>query len=380
MDGPVLQAFVFDPAHPYAGGQHRGIDIGAATGDPVRAPAGGVVSFAGTTPGNGLTLSVRTADGYTVSLTHLGSLEPHAGASVAEGDTVGTVGPSGTPELAVPYVHLGIRTTADPNGYVDPQSLLPVREAPPPALPPTLAGTPVVPEPTPAEPALPAAAAGRPGAGAGGRAPAPPAPVPRAAPAPLPHLPRADARAGAAGACPAPDPPPAPAPACGARPRGRDPRCRRAGPATPPTRPAGTAACRPASSPPRTRRSPPAPEPAEPSWFRRARVRFSGPPEASVTAEQDVVAEHGRWWPPGLPRRGAARAARPPAPRGRSHAPRRRPRAPELAVPAAAASLGDRRRGRRRRNGSSWRSAAAALAAGVRRAPPPGAFAHGEYH
>jgi hypothetical protein len=74
VDGPVLQPFAFDPAHPYAGGQHRGIDIGAAAGDPVRAPAGGVVSFAGTTPGNGFTLSLRTADGYTVSLTHLGSL------------------------------------------------------------------------------------------------------------------------------------------------------------------------------------------------------------------------------------------------------------------------------------------------------------------
>src|SRR6266566_3615420 len=99
VDGPVLQAFAFDPAHPYAGGQHRGIEIGAATGDPVRASADGVVSFAGTTPGNGLTLSVRTADGYTVSLTQLGSLALHAGDSVAEGDTVGTVGPGGTPEF-----------------------------------------------------------------------------------------------------------------------------------------------------------------------------------------------------------------------------------------------------------------------------------------
>jgi len=26
--GPVLLGFTFDPSHPYAGGQHRGIDIG----------------------------------------------------------------------------------------------------------------------------------------------------------------------------------------------------------------------------------------------------------------------------------------------------------------------------------------------------------------
>src|SRR4051795_6097488 len=90
VDGPVLRPYSFDPAHPYAGGQHRGVDVAAAAGDSVRSPAAGLVSFAGTTPGNGLTLSVRTADGYTVSLTHLASLALKAGASVAEGDTAGT--------------------------------------------------------------------------------------------------------------------------------------------------------------------------------------------------------------------------------------------------------------------------------------------------
>ena len=37
--GPVLLPFDFDPAHPYGGGQHRGIDVGGAPGEPVRAPA-----------------------------------------------------------------------------------------------------------------------------------------------------------------------------------------------------------------------------------------------------------------------------------------------------------------------------------------------------
>ena len=91
------------------------------------APADGVVAFSGTTPGNGLTLSIRTGDGYTVSLTHLGSLALRAGASVDEAAPLGTIGPSGTPELDVPYVHLGIRTTGDENGYLDPLSLLPPR-------------------------------------------------------------------------------------------------------------------------------------------------------------------------------------------------------------------------------------------------------------
>src|SRR6266545_3784169 len=132
VEGAVLRPFSFDLTHPYAAGQHRGIDLGAEAGAPVLVPAAGVVSFAGTTPGNGLTLSVRTADGYTVSLTHLGTLGVHAGTAVAEGSTVATVGPTGTLAYDVPYLYLGIRRTDEENGYVDPLSLLPPRPEPPP--------------------------------------------------------------------------------------------------------------------------------------------------------------------------------------------------------------------------------------------------------
>ena len=76
-------------------------------------------------PTNGKSVTIETADGYSVTLTHLGSIAVAKGATVAEQDAVGTVGPSGTPEEAGPYVHLGIRLTADPNGYVDPLGLLP---------------------------------------------------------------------------------------------------------------------------------------------------------------------------------------------------------------------------------------------------------------
>jgi hypothetical protein len=126
VQGPVLQPFSYDEAHPYASGQHRGVDIGAgAVGEGVVAPAAGTVSFAGTVPTNGKTVTIETADGYSVTLTHLGSIVVPKGATVAEQDTIGTIGPSGTPEVDGPYVHLGIRITADPNGYVDPLGLLP---------------------------------------------------------------------------------------------------------------------------------------------------------------------------------------------------------------------------------------------------------------
>ncbi len=130
VQGPVLQPFAYDESHPYASGQHRGIDIGAdAAGEQVVAPAAGVVSFAGSVPTNGECVSIETPDGYTVTLTHLGAILVAKGGSVAEGQAVGTIGPSGTPEFDQPYVHLGIRATPDPNGYLDPLRLLP----PPPA-------------------------------------------------------------------------------------------------------------------------------------------------------------------------------------------------------------------------------------------------------
>jgi hypothetical protein len=126
VQGPVVQPFAYDESHPYASGQHRGIDIGAdATGEHVVAPAAGTVSFAGSVPTNGECVTIETPDGYTVTLTHLGTILVAKGASVAEGQAVGTIGPSGTPEIDRPYVHLGIRTTSDANGYLDPLSLLP---------------------------------------------------------------------------------------------------------------------------------------------------------------------------------------------------------------------------------------------------------------
>lgn len=130
VQGPVVGPYAYDEAHPYAAGQHRGIDIGAdSAGEKVRAPADGTVSFTGTVPTNGMVVTIETADGYSVTLTHLGSITVAKAADVAEGDEVGTIGPSGTAETDVPYVHLGIRVSSDPNGYVDPLSLLPAPAA-----------------------------------------------------------------------------------------------------------------------------------------------------------------------------------------------------------------------------------------------------------
>ena len=150
--GPVLQQFAFDRTQPYAAGQHRGIDIGAPSGGAVVAPAGGIVTFAGTVPTSGKCLTITTADGYAVTLTHLGSMSVTVGATVAERDVVGAIGPSGDAEVDGPYVHLGIRIASDENGYFDPAPLLPAAASPPP--PDTAPPAPVAAAPSPpADPA-----------------------------------------------------------------------------------------------------------------------------------------------------------------------------------------------------------------------------------
>ena len=137
-DGPVLRPFVLGD-DPYAGGQHRGTDIGAPAGTPVRAPISGSVSFAGTVPTGGRTITIRTADGYAVTLQRLGSYSVARGGEVAEGDVVASVG-----DAAEPYVYLGVRKADNPDGYVDPLVLLPA-PAPAPVDP-----APVEPDPVPA--------------------------------------------------------------------------------------------------------------------------------------------------------------------------------------------------------------------------------------
>src|SRR4051812_44161707 len=181
VSGSVLTGFAFDRAHPYAAGQHRGIDIGATEGAAVSAPVSGTVSFAGLVPTSGKTVSIETAEGYSVTLVHLGSYSVRRGQQVAEHDVVGTVGPGGADaELPEPYVHLGVRVASDPQGYADPLSFMPPRSPGAPPLPPPAPGGVPAPPPPPdpgpgGDPAPPAVAPPPPpGRGAG---PAPRSPV-----------------------------------------------------------------------------------------------------------------------------------------------------------------------------------------------------------
>jgi murein DD-endopeptidase MepM/ murein hydrolase activator NlpD len=74
---------------------HAGVDLRASYGEPIHAVAAGTVTFAGTVPASGRSVTILTADGFSVTLTHLGSIEVEKGDTVAEGGAVGTIGPSG---------------------------------------------------------------------------------------------------------------------------------------------------------------------------------------------------------------------------------------------------------------------------------------------
>ena len=195
---------------PYAGGQHRGVDIAAGAGTPVVAAAGGTVRFAGVAGSSGLTVSVRTADGrYDVSYLHLSAAGVRQGDAISVGDRLGTVGTSGSRSAARPHLHFGVREAGTRHAYVDPLTLLGPPPASPPPEAPRVAPAPVrVPGPVrfPSSHRLPLPAGRRVPIArrlpAGRRAPAPrvgPSPVagPSPAPAlrPLPSLGSADAGA-----------------------------------------------------------------------------------------------------------------------------------------------------------------------------------------
>src|SRR2546423_8378272 len=128
VEGRVITPYR-NAADPYAGGQHRGIDIAAPVGTPVVAAAAGTVTFAGPAGSSGLTVAVRTDDGFDTSYLHLSAIRVRAGELVAAGADLGAVGTSGRRSAAEPHLHLGVREAGSRFAYRDPLDFLP----PPPA-------------------------------------------------------------------------------------------------------------------------------------------------------------------------------------------------------------------------------------------------------
>jgi Peptidase family M23 len=112
---------------PYAGGQHRGIDIAAPVGTRVVAAASGTVTFAGAAGSSGLTVAVRTDDGgFDTAYLHLASAAVRPGDHLGAGEVLGAVGTSGRRSADEPHLHFGVREAGSRFAYRDPLDFLPV--------------------------------------------------------------------------------------------------------------------------------------------------------------------------------------------------------------------------------------------------------------
>jgi murein DD-endopeptidase MepM/ murein hydrolase activator NlpD len=117
VDGPVIRGFE-PPDQPYGAG-HRGIDIAAEPGTPVRSAEDGVVAFAGAIGGS-LFVSVDHPDGIRTTYSWLSNEAVRRGDNVARGSILGTTGP-GHPGVEPPHLHFGARMGTE---YIDPMTLL----------------------------------------------------------------------------------------------------------------------------------------------------------------------------------------------------------------------------------------------------------------
>ncbi|MER8060257.1 MULTISPECIES: M23 family metallopeptidase [unclassified Streptomyces] len=108
------------PATPYGPG-HRGVDLAAASGSPVRAVAAGRVSFAGRVAGRGVVAVELAGTGLRTTYEPV-SPSVEKGTEVAAGGVVGVVVATGAHCGAAACVHWGLLRGGT---YLNPLSLLP---------------------------------------------------------------------------------------------------------------------------------------------------------------------------------------------------------------------------------------------------------------
>lgn len=113
VEGPVTGSFGerIDPFNG-EGAFHSGVDISASYGQPVMAPADGVVVFADFMGGYGRAIALDHGHGITTRYGHLASFAVVPGQYVRRGDTIGYVGLSG--RSTGPHLHYEVRINDTP--------------------------------------------------------------------------------------------------------------------------------------------------------------------------------------------------------------------------------------------------------------------------
>lgn len=98
---------------------HKGLDIAAKTGTPIKAAASGKVTYSGTMGGYGNLIIIDHGNGITTYYGHCSKLYKKVGATVNAGDLIAAVGNTGN--STGPHLHFEIRK----NGvYVNPARYL----------------------------------------------------------------------------------------------------------------------------------------------------------------------------------------------------------------------------------------------------------------
>jgi murein DD-endopeptidase MepM/ murein hydrolase activator NlpD len=98
---------------------HAGLDIAAAPGSPVYAPADGVVSFAGYDAGYGKLVSIDHGYGVTTRFGHTSQIYVQVGQKVSKWDVIAAVGNTG--RSTGPHLHYEVRingTPVDPINFI----------------------------------------------------------------------------------------------------------------------------------------------------------------------------------------------------------------------------------------------------------------------
>lgn len=98
---------------------HAGIDIAAAPGSPIYAPADGVVSFAGYDPGYGKLVSIDHGYGVVTRFGHTSQIFVEVGQKISRHEQIAAVGSTG--RSTGPHLHYEVRVNnvpVDPSNYV----------------------------------------------------------------------------------------------------------------------------------------------------------------------------------------------------------------------------------------------------------------------
>jgi murein DD-endopeptidase MepM/ murein hydrolase activator NlpD len=123
VTGPVIEPFDA-PDLPYGTG-HRGIDIATAVGAPVRAPAPGVIAFAGPVGGS-LFVTLDHGGGLRSTYSWVSAIAVRRGDLVAAGAPLASSG-TGHPGVTPPHLHFGVLRDGlyvDPMQYLAPGSVV----------------------------------------------------------------------------------------------------------------------------------------------------------------------------------------------------------------------------------------------------------------